>query len=312
MNRTAVSGLTVAFTSIALLVSATHTRAAESGVGFYLLGSRGPAAGVVPPPGTYLQNDLYFYSGSAEASLNIPTGGQIVAGLEADAVVNLVSLLWSTPTEFLGGNLAYSVTLPIGYQDVEASLSPGPLSVSRNVFTFGDPVIGAQVGWHSGNLHYTAATLINVPIGDYDENSIANVSFNRWGADLTFAVSYIDPDTGWDFSAAVGTTFNGENKDTNYKTGDEFHFEWAVSKSLSPAFSVGVIGYHYKQLTGDSGSGAVLGSFKGEVTAVGLTAAYNFSIAQRPVSLRAKYLNEFDARNRLEGDALFLTLALPF
>ena len=294
-----------------LLQGATASLAAESGVGFYLLGSRGPAAGVVPPPGTYLQNDLYFYSGSAQASRDLPFGGEVVAGVDADAVVNLVSILSSTSIAVFGGNLAFSATLPVGYQDVSASLSPGGFGVDDDILAIGDPVVGSQIGWHSGNLHYTLATLVNVPIGQYDEDSIANVAFNRWGADLTFAASYIVPETGWDISAAVGVTFNGENPATDYTTGTEFHGEWALSKSFSPAFSAGIVGYYYDQLTGDSGPGASLGDFKGRVAAVGLTAAYNFEVAERPVSIRFKYFDEFEAVNRLEGSSAFLTLALP-
>jgi hypothetical protein len=294
-----------------ICLGAAPSFAAESGVGFYLLGSRGPAAGVVPPPGTYLQNDLYFYSGSASADLELPIAETIVLDVEADAAINLASVLWSTNTMLLGGNLAYSVTVPFGWQDVSADLSVGGLGTGDDIFAIGDPVVGAQIGWHDGNLHYTLAGLVNVPIGQYDQDSLANVAFNRWGADLTFAASYIDPATGLDLSGAVGITVNGENEDTDYRTGNEFHGEWAIAKSFSSAFSAGVVGYYYEQFTGDSGTGAVLGDFEGRVAAVGLTAAYNLEIAQRPVSLRVDAYREFHAKNRLEGNSVFVTLALP-
>jgi hypothetical protein len=290
-----------------LSASAAPSLSAESGVGFYLLGSRGPAAGVVPPPGTYFQNDLYFYSGSASADLELPIAESIVLDVEADAAINLSTVLWSTETMLFGGNLAYSLTVPFGWQDVSAELSLGGLGVGDDIFAIGDPVLGAQIGWHDGKLHYTLASLVNVPIGQY----LANVAFNRWGADLTFAASYIDPATGLDISAAVGITVNGENEDTDYRTGNEFHGEWAITKAFSPAFSAGVLGYYYDQFTPDSGTGAVLGGFEGQVSAVGLTAAYNFAVAERPVSLRVKAFREFDARNRLEGNSVFLTLSLP-
>lgn len=34
-------------------------------------------------------------------------------------------------------------------------------------------------------------------------------------------------------------------------------------------------------------------------------------INPRPVAMRVKYLTEFNARNRAEGDALYLTLTIP-
>ncbi|MGO7845172.1 transporter, partial [Rhizobium johnstonii] len=35
------------------------------------------------------------------------------------------------------------------------------------VFTVGDPVLGALLGWESGNFHWQTGLLVNVPIGDY-------------------------------------------------------------------------------------------------------------------------------------------------
>jgi hypothetical protein len=109
----------------------------------------------------------------------------------------------------------------------------------------------------------------------------------------------------------VGVTFNGENPATDYKTGTEFHLEGAITQNFSPAFSLGLVGYYYNQLSGDSGSGARLGDFEGEVAAIGGTLGYNFKVGPLPVSTRLKYYHEFAAENRLEGDAGFITVSMP-
>ena len=57
----------------------------------------------------------------------------------------------------------------------------------------------------------------------------------------------------------AGLTHNFINPDTQYQNGIDAHIDWAASKFLSPQFHVGVAGYLYQQLTGDSGSGATLG-----------------------------------------------------
>jgi hypothetical protein len=49
--------------------------AAEAATGVYLLGSRGPNAGITPPPGVYFQDDTYFYSGKIGGT-TLPTGGR--------------------------------------------------------------------------------------------------------------------------------------------------------------------------------------------------------------------------------------------
>ena len=60
-------------------------QAAENGLGFYLLGSKGPMAALLPAPGLYLQNDTYFYRASAGASAPLPLGGVVGFGVDAKA-----------------------------------------------------------------------------------------------------------------------------------------------------------------------------------------------------------------------------------
>ena len=72
-------------------------------------------------------------------------------------------------------------------------------------------------------------------------------------------------------------------------------------------FAVGIAGYHYEQITGDSGAGARLGDFKGRVTALGALLTYSFALGKIPVSTQWTYFHEFDVENRVEGDAGLLT-----
>ena len=211
--------------------------------------------------------------------------------------------------QIAGGNLGFSATVPFGSLEVDASL--GPLSVTDDIFTVGDPALSGFVGWHAGNFHWQTGVAINTPIGDYEEGEIANIAFNRWSTDVYAAATWLDPAIGLDISAAAGVTFNDENDATNYETGTEFHLEGAITQNFSPQFSLGITGYYYNQLTGDSGAGARLGDFEGEVAAIGGTLGYNFQIGVLPVSTRLKYFHEFAVENRLEGDAGFFTVSMP-
>jgi hypothetical protein len=70
--------------------------------------------------------------------------------------------------------------------------------------------------------------------------------------------------------------------------------------------------YYFNQVSGDSGSGATLGPFKGEVGGLGVTGAYNFKIADKiPAALRLHATTEFDATNRLEGNTVWLDFSMP-
>jgi hypothetical protein len=87
-------------------------------------------------------------------------------------------------------------------------------------------------------------------------------------------VTWLDPKIGFEVSAAPGFTFNWKNPDTVYKTGTE----------LRVRFAAGVAGFHYQQVTGDSGAGARLGDFKGRVTALAPVVTYSFNLGKIPVS----------------------------
>ena len=168
-----------------------------------------------------------------------------------------------------------------------------------------------MLGWHRGNWHWNVTGLVNVPIGAYDKNKITNMGFNHWAFDATAAATWLDPKRGLEASVAAGFTFNGENPDTNYRTGTEFHVEAALMRHVSKAFAIGVVGYHYKQVSDDSGAGATLGAFKGSATAVGPNMTYNFQLGKLPVATTLRWFHEFEAKNRLEGDAVYFIATIP-
>ena len=267
---------------VALMVPAAM--AAESLAGVYLLGFRGPLAGITPPPGFYFENDVYFYDGRLGAGRSFATGGFVGAGLKSQLRLDLMTPLWITPVEIFGGRLGFSATFPVGRAGVATgALVSTPVGRDRrrlddSAVTYGDPFVGATLGWSHGNFHWSANLAANIPAGGYRDDELANISLNRPALDFTGAFTWLDPKIGLEISVAPGITFNWTNTATHYRTGNELHVEWGVSQYLSKDFSVGVVGYHYQQLTGDSGTGANLGPFKGRVTAVGGTLAYISSL----------------------------------
>jgi hypothetical protein len=237
-------------------------------------------------------------------------------------------VLWVAPEKVVGGNVGFGVLVPIGWKKVDVNLDalatltlPPPLDVTLtrgrhlefddSTLAFGDPLPTAVIGWHHGNWHWNIQGLLNVPIGEWQHGSITNIGFNRWALDVTPAVTWLDAKSGWEISSAVGFTYNWENPDTDYKTGTEFHVEAAVMQHVSKQLSIGVMGYHYQQVTGDSGAGAALGSFEGRVSGVGPDVVYTLMCDKIPVTTELKYFHEFDVENRAQGDAGMFTVSLP-
>ena len=328
----------LAITLIAAFVGASVTRtafAAENATGIYLLGSKTAMAGYVPPPGTYVTDLNYYYSGSAggQAAVGIAlrqTGAlldvQADVSIDAEAYINAPIALWIAPEKVLGGNVGFGVMVPVGRKKVEIGLDTFAqitlpngtvIDANRNFdfddasTKFGDPLLNALLGWHQGNWHWTVGALLNVPIGQWDTDSITNLSFNHWGLDTTAALTWLDPAKGHEISVAAGFTFNWENPATDYRTGTEFHVEWALIQHVSKTFSIGISGYHYQQVTGDSGSGARLGPFEGRVTAIGPVMTYTFECGKIPVTTQLEWMHEFDVKNRAEGDMGLLNISMP-
>ena len=195
------------------------------------------------------------------------------------------------PDKVLGGHAAFSVAVPIGWKSVSAGATLDRDGIERELnfeddgTHIGDPVLRASLGWHEGNWHWSIGTLLNVPIGYWEQGDVTNMGFNRWAADLTGAVTYLDMKTGVELSAAAGFTFNGENEDTDYKTGTEFHLEGAAMQHFSKSFAIGLQGYFYQQVTGDSGPGTQFpGDFEGRVIALGPGVDFSFNLGSTHVS----------------------------
>lgn len=328
----------VMFAVVNLMTTTIAVDAAEYGKSVYPPGFRASMSGFVPPgPGTYAGVSSYFYSGSASGSVAANRslehlGGDFSVQADIEAEVNTLieipNILWMTPYKVLGGSLGFGAYVPIGWQDVSVDVTARTEitlpragvtlqnsqrhSVNQDTIEFGDPLAMALIGWSQGDWNWNVAGMVNIPIGAYDKTSLTNLGFNRWAFDATGSVTWFDHEMGYEASLAAGFTFNGENPDTNYDTGTEFHLESALMRHFSKAFAIGLAGYHYQQVTGDSGSGAVLGSFKGQVSALGPSLTYNFELGETPFFTSLRWLHEFNVKNRMEGDAVFFTLTTPF
>jgi hypothetical protein len=273
---------------------------------------------VVPGPGSYLQSDSYFYDGSAGGSIQLPIGGILAANIDALAVLELPTMLHVTSTQVLGGLLGFTLTMPFGWQEISAGATlTGPLgatigvNVTEDDFQIGDPVLGAMIGWHSGNWHWNLSGAVNVPVGEWEQGRLVNLGFNRWIVDVTGAATWLDMAQGYEISGALGFTFNGDNLELDYRTGTEMHLEASATKLFANGFSIGLAGYHYEQLTGDSGDDARLGAFEGRVTGIGPTIGATIPLHDRAIMTKLRWYHEFNVENRLTGDSVWLTAAIP-
>jgi hypothetical protein len=156
-----------------------------------------------------------------------------------------------------------------------------------------------------------AYTMLGVPVGSYDPERLASVGTNHWAVDAGGGYTYFNTETGREFSAAGGLTYNFENPDTHYKNGINAHLDWGASQFVSDTVHVGLVGYFYHQLTGDRGAGAVLGNFKSRVNAIGPQFGYLFKMGKKQAYLNVKGYWEFGGKYRPEGWNTWLTVSVP-
>jgi hypothetical protein len=290
----------------------------EGGVSFWFPGQFGSLAAVPLEPGWSLPVVYYHASSDASASKDFAIGENITAGLDARADLLLAVPTYAFADPVLGGQLALSMAAAYGTTEVSANATlTGP---QGNVLTQNpsDSVTGpsdlypqATLRWNNGVHNFIAYTMAGIPVGAYEADRLANIGTNHWAVDAGGGYTYLNQKTGLEFSAVLGFTYNFENPDTDYQNGISAHLDWGASQFLSEQWHVGLVGYFYNQLTGDSGSGAVLGDFKSRVAAIGPQVGYLFKVKDRQWYANLKGYWEFDAQNRPEGWNIWLTVSIP-
>jgi len=174
-------------------------------------------------------------------------------------------------------------------------------SISSDETSFGDLAPMASLKWKQGNDNFMTYVTGGIPIGAYNPRSLANIGIGFWSVDSGGGYTYYNETTGYEFSALSGFTYNFINPSTQYQNGIDFHTDLAASKTLSDNVYVGAVGFIYDQVTGDSGTGAVLGSFESRVFGAGPQLGFFFPIGKMAGSLNLRAYYEFGAEHRPAG-----------
>ena len=276
-----------------------EAQATEGGGGAYPNGAQGFLAGALPPPGFYFIEYLQHYSADALMDGN---GRKLPVPFKLNVSAAVNRFLYQSEVPLLGGHLGAHVILPLLHASADTGLGSGSKS------GLGDITTGPYIAWHFGkNLHMAAGIDITLPTGSYEKTELVNLGRNYWTFEPIFGVTYLT-DGGMEFSGKFMYDINTENSDTDYKSGQEFHFDYAVGYHTGP-WTLGAAGYYYKQITGDSGAGAVLGDYEGQVIAIGPAVRYD---AKNGVSVEFRYNKEFEAENRTEGDKFWVNVVCKF
>ena len=212
------------------------------------------------------------YSGDYSRDQPLPIAGLTVLGVNADSTAAGLTLLWRPPVE-IGEDWSYamSATIPYVWMDVHGRRrcrQAGTKSVSDSEDGLGDIVLMPLM------LNYKACDDLNfnfrvggyAPTGDYEVGRLANTGKNFWTIEPTLARDVFRQEERHRGVVVRRRGLQLENEDTDYKTGTQFHIDGTLAQHfpLAGGFAgVGVNGYWYEQVTGDSGDGREVRRFQG-------------------------------------------------
>lgn len=311
----------LASVAILLLTNFCVVDADEGGAGQYIPGAFSSAVNISPNlPGFAVATDFIFYSGDFSANRTIPVAGRLVAGLDANVYLWLVAGAYTLEPKILGGHYTVGVTIPYIWMDAKANLSVGRFgrTIKDSASDISDIIlVPAALNWTFGEVQLNFQSAIFAPTGDFVVGALANPGKNHWTFDQVIGASYTSHKTGTELTGFFGYAVSTENPDTNYRNGDIIHLEGTVQQFLplgskTTLLGIGANAFFYQQVTGDSGSGATLGDFKGRDVGVGPVITFVKIIGKSALSVQVKWLPEIDTEKRLNGDWVWVSGGFKF
>jgi hypothetical protein len=318
-----------AIASAALACAPAVALADEGGVSFWVPGLFGSLAATPSQPGW--QGTVIYYHDSVSAGGNvalakqiqignIPVGVNAIANANVNASLNPVFMtatyVFATPvlggqasasllgiygsdTTSLAGSFTGTVTGPGG--GVGGSFFRSD-SISSSIVGFGDLYPMFELKWNAGVNNYMTYITGDIPVGMYDSMRLANLGIGHGTIDAGGGYTYFNPQTGHEFSGVLGFTYNFINTARQYQNGVDMHFDWGASQLLTKQWQVGLVGYVYKEIGCDSGSGDRVGCFQSQVVGIGPQVGYIFPLGDKLQGyLNLKAYGEFAGENRPTG-----------
>jgi hypothetical protein len=319
----------------ALALVAHLARADEGGVSFWTPGTYGSLSATLSQPGFSLQSTGYHSdtkAGSAVARARLIRTGRIPAELAesvsaisrgpADQASLTPSYTFATPV--LGGQATVGLTAIYGRTVTtnEAVIDTTRFERSREitrsrfdtisdtVWGFGDMSPQFSLRWNAGVHNVMTYVTGNIPLGAYDPARLSNIGIGFAALDSGVGYTYLNEQTGLEFSAVAGATYNFINPYTQYQNGIDVHLDWGASRFLTKQLQIGLVGYLYNQASCDGGSGDRVGCFQSRVASVGGQLGYTIPMGALEGNVNVKAYKEFAAANRPEGWNVWLTYTL--
>ncbi|WEJ74719.1 transporter [Pseudomonas sp. PSE14] len=252
-----------------------------------------------------------YYNHYEAKKLDISSLGGKVPGVKITSDAIIPRLDYLSPLRVFGGRLGGYVAQPYMRQQVEM------FGMQDRRESQGDTTVAPIILWDMGkDLTIGAALEITLPTGDYDATRLANTSNNFYTYKPLLSATWL-PSERTELSVKATYSFNEENPDTDYRSGQLFHFDYSASYRVTDNLRLGVNGYYLKQTTDDEQYGKTVtfmgekvdDGVRGQVFAIGPALHLTFL---KYASFEVRWAKEYAVENRPEGEMLWAKLNLPF
>ena len=199
--------------------------------------------------------------------------------------------------------------------DGTLTLASGPFaitrqgSISQTAWGVGDLYPVASMRWNNGVNNWMVYGTGDIPVGDYSPTNLANFGIGHGAVDFGGGYTYFNPQTGHEFSAVTGFTYNLINPTTNYQNGIDWHLDWGASQFVTKQIQVGAVGYFYEQVSPDRGCAPQLCPFESGVIGIGPQLGFIIPAGSLQAYINLKAYGEFDGHDRPSGWNAWLTLS---
>lgn len=339
------STLLPALLTLALSMTAPAAKAGE--VGHFMPGVPSIRDYVVPEPGFYTALMNYWYSadrindagGNRQGNITISPGPgpglTLKPTIDVDIYAISPTFIWVSDWKILGANYAAYAAPSFANATISGSLSTatgrGKAATHESDIGLGDLFVQPiWLGWNKKHFDFALGYGFYAPTGRYDTQNVTlpvvgtfrtealdNIGLGFWTNQFQGAVNWYPwEDKRMAVSGVLTYETHGEKKDFDFTPGDNLTFNWGISqflpltKSQKLLLEVGPMGYSSWQVTDDKGSDASNPGTHDEVHAVGCQIGLTY--VPWMLSVNFRYLNEFAARDRFQGQSFGLNIGKKF
>lgn len=287
--------------------------------GHNTLGDFGLSAGSQPAPGWWISAFYYRYEADDLFDRN---GNEILPEVPADLAIDAWApvIYYVSEAKILGGTYGFQAVIPGSRTQLEVPILGEDAGVGSAI---GDLYLQPiNLGWNKERTDFIAGIGVSVPTGDYEFLGDSNSGLGMWSFELFGGFTrYIDEAKSWHFATTAFYETHTEKDGTDIRVGDLLTLEGGFGYSfMQGAASVGLAYFAQWKVTDDElGDLEALippevSDFVGRHRVYGIGPEVNVPIPIRNklvALLNLRYIREFGARTKSQGDALAFTITFP-